>query len=49
MSGRGELALTAANKLVASIPAEAYALAPGLEDFRPMALFTHGPLRQVGR
>ena len=39
MSGRGELALDAANKLVASIPEDAYALAPGLEDFRPMPFF----------
>jgi tetratricopeptide (TPR) repeat protein len=39
MSGRGELALEAANKLVASIPEDAYAMAPGLEDFRPMPLF----------
>jgi len=37
--GRGALALQAARKLVDSIPAEAYAVAPALEDFRPMPLF----------
>ena len=39
MEGRSGLALTAARKLVASIPVEAYEIAPGLEDFRPMPLF----------
>jgi tetratricopeptide (TPR) repeat protein len=39
MEGRSQLALTAARKLVDSIPFEAYALAPGLEDFRPMPIF----------
>lgn len=39
MSGRKELALTAARKLVSVIPAEAYKEVPGLEDFRPMPLF----------
>lgn len=39
MQGQSGLALTAARKLVASIPAEAYKAAPALEDFRPMVLF----------
>jgi tetratricopeptide (TPR) repeat protein len=39
IQGQSGLALTAARKLVASIPAEAYKAAPALEDFRPMVRF----------
>jgi len=39
MEGRSQLALKAARKLVAKIPAQAYRDVPVLEDFRPMPLF----------
>lgn len=39
MEGRSDLALKAARKLVAKIPAQAYHDIPALEDFKPMPLF----------
>jgi tetratricopeptide (TPR) repeat protein len=39
MSGRRDLAVTAARKLVSVIPEQAFRDVPALEDFRPMPLF----------